>query len=84
MKLLKILIYTTIKKKHHLHAYNELTTHYLQSHIIFSALTRHAKNGWFVVGTAGPDVGVVVDATAVGTLHEYIGFGMQSHAKMCA
>ena len=42
---------------------------------------RHVNDGWFVVGAACPDVGVVAVVTAVGTLHEYIGFGMQSHAK---
>ena len=47
-------------------AYSELTTHYLY-------LVQDVNNEWFVVGAAGLDVGVVVVATAFGTLHEYTG-----------
>ena len=43
-----------------------------------STLMRDVNNGWFVVNTAGLDVGVV------GAIHEYIGFEMQSRAKTCA
>ena len=47
--------------------------------VICSTIMRHVYNGWFVVGVAGLDIGVV----AVGVLHEYIGFGMRSRAKTC-
>ena len=45
---------------------------------------RDVKNGWFLVGAGGLDVGVVVVAAAVGAPHEYIGFGMRSCTKTCA
>ena len=66
-----------------MHAYNELTNHYLYL-VRYVQLRKDVNNGWFVVGAGGLDVGVVDVAADVGSIHEYISFGMRSRAKMCA